>query len=46
MVALTFGDPDKKTIARKMNILMKGWARNRSLLTKAIFMKVIGTHPV
>jgi len=35
-----------KTFAKKMNSLMRNWARERNQLMKAILMKLIGTHPV
>jgi len=36
----------KKTFAKKMNILMRNWARKRSQLMKAILMKLIGVSEV
>ena len=35
-----------KIFAKKMNGLMRNWARERNQLMKAILMKLIGTHPV
>jgi formiminotetrahydrofolate cyclodeaminase len=35
-----------KTFAKKMNSLMRNWARRRNQLMKAILMKLIGTHQV
>jgi len=35
-----------KTFAKKMNVLMRNWARKRNQLMKAILMKLIGTHQV
>jgi formiminotetrahydrofolate cyclodeaminase len=35
-----------KTFSKKMNILMKHWARKRNQLMRAILTKLIGTHQV
>ena len=35
-----------KTFGKKMNILMRNWARKRNQLMKAILMKLTGTHQV
>jgi methenyltetrahydrofolate cyclohydrolase len=35
-----------KIFAKKMDRLMRNWARKRNQLMKAILMKLIGTHPV
>ena len=35
-----------KTFAKKMNSLMRNWARKRNQLMKAILMKLTGTHQV
>ncbi len=35
-----------KTFAKKMNILMRNWARKRNRLMKTVLMKLIGTHQV
>ena len=35
-----------KTFAKKMNSLMRKWARKRNQLMKVILMKLIGTHRV
>ena len=35
-----------KTFVKKMNVLMRNWARKRNQLMKVILMKLIGTHQV
>ena len=35
-----------KTFAKKMNVLMRNWARKRNQLMKVNLMKLIGTHQV
>jgi hypothetical protein len=36
----------EKNFAKKMNFLMRRWAKKRNELMKAILMKLTGTHQV
>lgn len=44
-VKINLGAVTDKNFAKKMNILMRTWARKRSQLTKAIHKRLIETYP-